>query len=201
MLRKLLVGSLEILAQRVSKIGCFERRPRLHGEADRAAKAIVLGETMDCSVVVFVRDVDKQGGAKRSVIEGRRKLRDMHEQIEEGFAAANAPGIVTLKATPYRMLETWALADSRALKAVGANARHTASLPTKLEETWGNEKDPTSGHPKCLLRVVLQRDATATDFEDIARESTPTSVASRCPESFQRFLHEVSSARKRLRAI
>ncbi len=200
MLRKLLPSPLEIEAQRVTRIGRYGARPRLPGDGDRAASALALAEAKGCAVLVFVRDVDKEHGSKRSAVERRRKLTDMHAQIDKGFEAATSRSVIPVKATPCRMIEAWALADIAALTRVGADAKQLETLPQTLEDAWGLERDPRSNHPKCLLRRILDRAPTSVAFEEIARESDPDTLAARCPDSFAPFLAEVRDARKRLAA-
>lgn len=197
MLRKLFPGHLEIEAQRVTKIGRYESKPRLAGEGDRAAQAVLVAEAKECAVLVFVRDVDKEHGARRSSVERRRKLRAMHEQVEAGFKATGST-VIAVKATPCRMIEAWALGDRKALERLGVKLERLGDVPHEVEEAWGQERDPSSNHPKCLLRRVLERDPTAIDFEDIARETDPSTLAKRCPDSFAPFLDEVRKVDQRM---
>lgn len=201
MLRQVLGDELEITAQRVSRIGRWGKKPKLEGEGERAAQAVLIAETQGCELLVFVRDVDKEHGAKRSTVERRRKLREMQAQIDAGFAAAASTDVVTVKGTPCRMIEAWALGDRRALQAVGVEEENLEEVPNDPEDIWGAEKDPMSGYPKCVLRRVLGREPAADDFEDIARESRPDELAKTCPDSFRPFLAELrrSTAAKRQR--
>ncbi|MBS2017023.1 MAG: hypothetical protein JST00_29315 [Deltaproteobacteria bacterium] len=199
MLRKLLGADLQIDAQRVTRIGRWGRKPRLAGEGDRAAQAVLVAETLGCELLVFVRDVDREQGAKRNNVERRRKLRTMHDEIDAGFEAAASTSVIPIKGTPCRMIEAWALGDREALKAAGVDERRLGGLPPWPEETWGREADPTSDHPKCILRRVFERHPSASDFEQIARESRPDHLAKTCPDSFKPFLQEIGNAHERVR--
>ena len=195
MLRKLLGVAVQVDAQKVSTLGRFEKTRRLPGDGDRAAKALALAATQGYRLLVFVKDVDKQGGAKKSAIERRKKQREMHEEIARGFeAVADADHVTRVKATPCRMIEAWALGDIEAIVAVGGKGARPAEVPARPEELWGPEEDATSQHPKCVLRRALGRDLGKEDFEEIAVEAEPTTLRRTCPESFAPFAEEMAKA-------
>jgi hypothetical protein len=193
MLRKLFDRPLEIQAQRVTSLGRFERKPRLKGHADRAAKALSLASVFECRVLVFVKDVDRQPGKKKSDDERRKKLRAMHEEIEEGFAAVvEADEVLRVKATPCRMIEAWALGDTAAVAENAGGDAARVDVPSRPETLWGAEQDPASDHPKCVLRRVLGREASAEVFEALAEAADAATLRRCCPESFAPFADEVA---------
>jgi hypothetical protein len=98
-----------------------------------------------------------------------------------------------VKATPLRMLEAWALGDAAAVEAVGKRG-DAAAVPARPEETWGDEKKPTSGHPKCVLRRALGRDPSPQDFADLAEASDVDVLRATCPASFAPFAGEAVEA-------
>ncbi len=196
MLRKLLGDvAVEIDAQKVSAIGRFESPRRLAGDGDRAAKALALAATFGYGLLVFVKDVDKQGGTKKSALERKKKQREMHEEIEEGLATvADAAHVARVTATPCRMIEAWALGDTEAILEVAGKSANKGEIPARPEELWGQEQDPASKHPKCVLRRVLGGDIDKSVFEALAREASPATLRRTCPESFAPFADEVASA-------
>jgi len=198
MLRKLLGVDLEIDAQRVSAIGRFKKRPRLPGHGDRAAQALVLAATQGYGLLVFVKDVDRYSGTKRSAHERRKKQREMHQQIEQGFnAVAGAGHVERVKATPCRMIEAWALGDADAVVAVAGERAVRAEVPDSPEDLWGDERDPRSKHPKCVLRRALGADADRLLFEQLAVEANPDTLRRSCPDSFALFVDEVARVKGR----
>ena len=176
-------------------LGRYEEKRRLPGHADRAAKALRLAETQGYSLLVFVKDVDRQPGTKKSATERRKKLRDMHAEIQAGFDdVKGADHVPRVKATPCRMIEAWALGDPNAIKKVGAKRTSQAAVPARPEEVWGKEQQPSSDHPKCLLRRALGKDVNALVLEELAREASPATLRATCPESFAPFADEVLEA-------
>jgi hypothetical protein len=201
MLRKLLDLPIEVYAQKVISLRGPNRKPPLPGHADRAAKALALASSDGCALLVFVKDVDRATAVKKSRTERRNKLKEMHEQIEDGFAAVkDAEDTFRVKATPCRMIEAWALGDAAAISAVGGKRAQPSEVPARPELIWGDEDDPKSGHPKCTLRRAVGCDVTAEVLERIAEQSSPTKLVAACPESFAPFTKDVETARKRLLA-
>jgi hypothetical protein len=121
-------------------------------------------------VLVFVKDVDRTTGLKKSALERKRKLKLMHEEIQTGFATVRGKTPRTLAATPCRMTEAWALGDPAALASV---ARKGATPPSKPEKLWGDETNVNSNHPKCVLR----RPSCGPDWSSV--EWTARSVSQR----------------------
>lgn len=196
MLRKLLGMPLEFDGQKIMLLGRFKEGRRLPGHADRAAKALALAQAVEgCQVLVFVKDVDREPGTKKSATERRRKLREMHQQIEAGFAAVQgAEDMLRIKATPCRMIEAWALGDRKAVAALAGRDGESSAVPANPEEVWGDERDPGSNHPKCLLERALGRLASADIFAELAEQSDVATLRKNCPESFAPFAHEAEAA-------
>jgi hypothetical protein len=197
MLRKLLDERVAFDGQKITLLGRFDVKKKLKGHADRAAKALALASTVEgCRVLVFAHDVDKTSGEKRSAAERRRRVKTMHKEIEEGFAAVRgADHVLRVKATPLRMLEAWALGDREAVKAVAEKGGDASVIPKHAEETWGDESDSKSGHPKCLLRRALGRKPSASDFAALAESADVETLSKSCPGSFAPFADEAGEAR------
>lgn len=197
MLRKLLDREVAFDGQKVTLLGRFDAKRKLHGHADRAAKALAIASTVEgCCMLVFAHDVDKASGEKRNARERARRVEAMHTEIEAGFATVKgADHVRRVKATPLRMIEAWALGDRAALKAVAQKNGDASAIPKHPEEAWGDEADRASGHPKCLLRRALGRDPTPQDFADLADSASVAVLRSTCPASFAPFADEVDVAR------
>lgn len=201
MLRRLLGGEWEFEGQRITLLGRFSDKKRLKGHADRAAKALALAATLDgCRLVVFAHDVDKGSGEKRGSAERRRRVAEMHADIETGFAAvSHADHVLRVKATPLRMLEAWALGDREAIRAVAGRDGDASAVPDHPEETWGDEKDSSSRHPKSLLRRALGREPAPDDFARLAENARVDVLCETCPASFAPFAREADAAREAVR--
>lgn len=189
---------ITIEAQRVTSIGRYDKKPRLKGHADRAAKALALASSGDYDLLVFVKDVDRAPGRKKSDVERRKKLAEMHQEIEAGFAdVTGANDVARVKATPCRMIEAWALGDPRAIAVVRAEDRLASKappaspIPARPETLWGDESDPDSDHPKCVLRRALGQDASARVFEQLATLADAAALERSCVESFAPFVAEL----------
>jgi hypothetical protein len=121
----------------------------------------------------------------------------MHEEVEAGFATVKgAEHVLRVKATPLRMLEAWALGDAEAVKAVAGREGDAEAVPKYPEETWGDEEDRASGHPKCLLRRALGRDPGPADFAELSAHAEVETLCKTCPESFAPFAEEAERAGK-----
>ncbi len=197
MLRKVLREDVVFDGQKITLLGRFDAKKRLPGHGDRAAKALALARLdEDCRVLVFAHDVDRASGRKRSAIERRDRIKHLHAEIEAGFAAVtDAQRVLRIKATPLRMLEAWALGDRSAVQAVAGKGGDASAVPKAPEETWGEEADRDSGHPKCLLRRAIGRDPTPDVFADLATASKSETLRATCPDSFAPFLEEAESVR------
>jgi hypothetical protein len=105
-----------------------------------------------------------------------------------------AEHVLRVKATPLRMIEAWALGDAAAVQAVAGKDGDPAAIPRHPEETWGDERDRASGHPKCVLRCALGREPTPEDFAEVARVADIHVLRASCPASFAPFADEAERA-------
>jgi hypothetical protein len=195
-LRKLAPGlTLEIDGQKVSILPKLAQASRLPGHAERAARALAIAAAGGHEVLVFIKDVDRAPGCRASALERKKRIGAMHAEIEAGFArvrAANpqAATVRTLKGTPCRMLEAWALGDPQAIGKVGGKTARLGEVPVAPEACWGDEGDPDSNHPKCVLHRALGRRVSADDFAQIGHWAGIKSLRESCPGSFDPFARE-----------
>jgi len=191
--RKLLESRLPIEVidgQRVTLLGKFGSR--IPGHGDRAAKALSIAAINNYDLLVFVKDVDRVPGKKKSERERLRKLKEMHHEIQSGFERVeHAEHVHCVKATPCRMIEAWALGDPNAINRVAYKRAKRAPIPEHPEKLWGAEENPTSNHPKCVLARALGREVNAEVLEDIALESNVETLKTSCPDSFAPFAKEM----------
>lgn len=198
--RRLVGGKIELEAQKIANLGRSDGMRRPPGHGDRAARALALAAAGDFDLLVYVKDVDKEGGRKKSNVERRQTLRNMHDEIDAGFAAvAHAANVTRVKATPCRMIEAWALGDPVAIARVLRTKRASVKVPSRPEELWGDERDPESNHPKCVLRRVLDRPPDAETLEEIALEANIATLRTSCPESFEPFADAMTATKRQRR--
>ncbi len=174
------------------KLATFGKKP-VKKPADALGKkarlALELAGARGCCALVFCVDADKKPGEKRTPREAERRVEALRKQIEEGFSAAIAdkPELASIHrvlAMPVRIIETWALADRDALP-------HPAEIPTRPpEQLWGEESDPTSSHPKVVLRRALGSPANSARLTELAAQCDLTALA-RVSPSFERLRGEV----------
>jgi hypothetical protein len=92
------------------------------------------------------------------------------------------------------MVEAWALADAEAIAQALDASRTPALPPGSPEEYWGDEQDPNSNHPKCVLARTVGEDPPGDLFAQIAAHVRLDVLRTRCPESFAPFLTEAHQA-------
>lgn len=176
-----------------------EDTQKAHIHTVRARMALALAVAEGCDIVVFAHDVDREQGTARSALERQRRVDEMHVQIEAGFdAMKGAEHVHRIKATPLRMIEAWALGDADAVMALAGKKASRAVIPTAPEEAWGDKRDPESNYPKCILKRVLGREATADDFANIAERSNLETLRRTCPVTFAPFADSATSAAAQL---
>jgi dihydrofolate reductase len=154
--------------------------PRVRGEDEQARLARKLA-ARDSHGLVLVRDDDR---------------RDRRGAVERGFEEARVEGHVVpaVLALAIECIEAWALSDPDAWLHVFGRV---PTLPAQPEVLWGNVRDPTSNHPKHVLRRCLTEidrrpggNAAARLLEHASLER----IASACPRGFGRFVADLRRA-------
>lgn len=203
-LRQMVAGRVELDFFDGRKLTELKRRgrrePPHHLQTRKAAQALALASVLGADALVFACDADKAHGAARAV-ERRRRLRELRESIEAGFAHARATDpeatrVLTAAAVPARMIEAWALGDREALAELLGSSGATLDYRPP-EELWGDEDDRDSNHPKCVWRRTTGKRITHAEIGERAR---PKVLERTCPESFAPFARDVESALKRCRS-
>lgn len=200
-LRQMVAGRVELDffdGRKLIRLERTRREPPHHLQTRKAAQALALASVLGADALVFSCDVDKAHGAARTV-ERRRRLREIRDSIEAGFAHARATDpeaahVVTAAAVPARMIEAWALADREALAELLDVDPATLDYRPP-EELWGDEED--GSHPKCVWRRITDDRITHAEIGERAR---PRVLERACPESFSPFARDVASALERCRS-
>jgi len=203
-LRQMVAGRVELDffdGRKLTELKQRTRRdPPHHLQTRKAAQALALATVLGADALVFACDVDKAHGAARPV-ERRRRLREIRDSIEDGFAHARATDpdaarVLTAAAVPARMIEAWALADREMLADLLDETAVTFDYRPP-EDLWGDEDNPDSNHPKCVWRRITADRITHSEIGERAR---PRVLERTCPESFAPFARDVESALKRCRS-
>lgn len=193
---------LRFIGSRTTRLVTGRRRAiaeRSTGLAKKASDALRLAEDAGARAVVFVADVDREGGSKKTTGERRRRREKIAGDIRRGFEQAKRTtpalgAIVTIAATPVRMIEAWALGDPAALRAIGGGTFAEEHLANSPEALWGAKRDPESNHPKRVIQRVLGREPSRDDLAAIADSADLVLLRTSCPESFEPFAQEVAAA-------
>lgn len=153
---------------------------RVRGESEQAQLGRKLA-SRDANALVLMRDNDHRG---------RRT------EIERGFAAARAQGhtVPAVVALAIECVEAWALADPDAWQRVYGGV---PSLPGRPEALWGDKRDPSSDHPKCVLRRCfdqINRRPGGNAVAQLLEHASLELIAERCPEGFGRFVADLGCA-------
>lgn len=160
--------------------------------ARKASVAALLAWDAEADLLVFVVDLDRGTGARRS--RARSDLARQRETIRSGCEVGIAEGLVCVPAVPCRTIEAWALGDRGAVGALNGS-----SVPVDLpggkdaEDLWGQSRDPNSNHPKSVLARLLGREATQEDLSWIAEHANISTLRTACPFSFEPFAAELEA--------
>lgn len=193
---------LRFIGRRTTRLVTGKRRAikeRSTGLAKKAADALRLAEYEGARALVFVADVDREGGSKKTDRERQRRREKVASDIRSGFDKARRAtpalgSVVTIAATPVRTIEAWALGDAAAIREVAGGDFGARRLTERPEELWGGRSEPASNHPKHVLHRVLGREPSRGDLAAIAELADLARLRGSCPESFEPFAAAVSQA-------
>lgn len=174
----------------LSKKRVSRRREALEGQA---RVAVALATNAESDLLVFVRDLDRGGGTGRQ--KAAADIRRMSEEIRRGCETHTAEDLKCVPGIACRTVEAWALGD-RAAVAETCSFAEPVELPDGKgpEELWGAPRDPSSNHPKMVLKRILGRDGTQRDLSAIAERADLKAVRKSCPLSFEPFAAELEEA-------
>ena len=124
------------------------------------------------------------------------RYNDVYETIKTEFKfLMEKMDFHCLAIVPKEMLESWLLADVKAVNSVGNGIDHVDQSP--LPETlWGNEDDPNSDYPKNYLKRNLNElnvGSSPDTYAQIAEKTDIEVLKRRCPKSFGQFYADMQS--------
>lgn len=174
----------------LSKKRVSRRREALKGQV---RLAVALATNAGSDLLVFVKDLDRGSGT------GRRKaaadIKGISEEIRRGCEAQAAGDFKCVPGIPCRTIEAWALGDRAAVAELCGSAKPVELPDGKApEDLWGKPHNPSSNHPKMVLKRILGRDGTQQDLSAIAERADPKALRESCPLSFRPFAIELEEA-------
>ena len=162
----------------------LRRHRASHGEAYTAGLMYERAVAVGCDGLVLLRDADGR--------DDRRALNLTGLADAQGRAPRSIPAVLGLQ---VRTLEAWLLADAGAFAKVLHEPR--PDLPCPPEELWGKVRDPTSNHPREVLKRIV-RDLRGTCDRHLAArlaEHADLDVMAReCPVGFGAFKRDLERA-------
>jgi hypothetical protein len=125
-------------------------------------------------------------------------FRKTYNKTKKAFVKAGVPDeIKSLAIVPKKMIESWLLADVKAINLLGDGTSHVDQSPNP-ETLRGNEQDPNSNYPKNYLKRNLEQlglnlDNKRDTYAKIAENTDVEILKRRCPESFGQFYTDMQS--------
>ena len=171
---------------------------RFRRDLDLAGKPVVRGEDAQAGLALRIASTTAQGlvlmrDNDRSV---RRAHGERRDAVDRGFeeARAQGAGVPAVLALAIECIEAWSLADPDAWGRVFGKA---PKLPASPESLWGNARDSSSNHPKCVLRRCLEEIGRATTMNVPAmllEHASLERLATACPQGFGQFVADLERA-------
>ena len=191
-LMKKINSTLEI--ECISKDGIKERKKLqkslsgLKGHGRYSALLAHIAKERQYDVAALFRDADrKQGTDLRKMHTCCKRYHEVKADIYEGFEKSRC-NLEYLAIIPMKMIENWLLSDQNSF--VSAFNGKAPNLPSNPELIWGDEKDPSSNHPKNRLSRELQKyhvTANRDSYCKLAMSIDVDTLIDKCPISFQDF--------------
>src|SRR5258705_10100661 len=166
------------------------RKEALEAQAELAA---VLAVNAESELLVFVKDLDGGRGPRRR--NPAADVQEMSDEIRRGSDFSSDDELICVPGIACRTIEAWALGDGGAI-AVACGLGEAARPPDGKapEELWGKPRDPTSNHPKMVLRRIVGEKPARDDFAAIAEHADVDTIRGSCPISFEPFAAALEAA-------
>ena len=140
---------------------------------------------------IYYSDTDKKAGTRNTKLDAERSWQEKYNEVAEGL---NYDLQHFIPMIPLRMIESWILADKSALEEVGDSlGYYPAREPEML---WGDEHNPDSNYPKCVLTRVINKMkkkpkiSGVSLYVEIAEHQNVDILVERCPISFKKFYED-----------
>jgi len=123
----------------------------------------------------------------------------VYQDIHNDFDTVLPPPIKRIAIVPKETIESWLLADVKAINSLGDGSIFVDQSPNP-EDLWGDEKDGNSKHPKNYLIRDLEKlniennlEAYPAIYAQIAKKTNIDVLKRRCPKSFGQFHTDIQS--------
>lgn len=165
----------------------------LSGKAIPARRFYVKAKESGFAYGVYYSDADKIPGTRNTSSDAKKCWQQRYDEVAEGLNNDLEHFIPMIS---LRMIESWILADKEALENVGGTLGYYPDREPEM--LWGDEHDPNSNYPKCVLnRVVNSMKKKPKSFGmpiyvEIAENQKMDVLIERCPVSFKKFFEDYS---------
>jgi len=197
-IEKIIGSRVTFDGQKVSLLGKKPVRG-LRGALERKAwMASLLAENAESDLLVFVTDLDRSSGTRRS--DAVKDIERKSEMINRGCQSQAVGRVECVPGIPCRTIEAWAMGDPAAVASL-VGAGDSVRLPGGKgpEGLWGKPRDPDSDHPKMVLKRILGHEGTQEDLGKIAEHADIRAVRQACPLSFEPFATDLEAVARRPR--
>lgn len=163
----------------------------LSGKAIPARRFYAKAKADGYSYGIYYSDADKKVGTRNTKLDAERCWKEKYNEVAEGL---NNDLKHFIPMIPLRMIESWILADKPALEEVGDSLNFYPDREPEM--LWGDEHNPDSNYPKCVLTRVVNRMKKKPKvsgmslYVEIAENQNVEILIERCPVSFEKFYED-----------
>lgn len=177
LLRTMLGASTEIDGIKITLLGRDQPKSKAKAARKKAHHAVAAALAMDAEFLVYTADGDNDFASRRRA-------------LATDLANDDIPWAIAM---PKATVEAWLLGDSGSRAAIGVPGLQR----TSPESLWGNQHDPTSNHPKQVLRRLTAGELRQDHYDAGGAAAQPSRLCTTCPESFRPFAIEVAAVSDR----
>jgi hypothetical protein len=162
-----------------------QNMPLPEGHGAKALAAMFKAKSEGFDLLVFMADTDSKDD---------REWDRHHTCIREGFSKIPG-GPFAVACLPKSASESWLLSDETAWTTLGLP--NLSDLPTRPEDLSGERNDPKGNHPHRIFARICEQAGVSDSREtrvEVAKGSTLSVVARKCPKSFVAFWKELAAA-------
>jgi hypothetical protein len=118
---------------------------------------------------------------------------NVYNEINSQLDILRKEGYKCLAVVPKEMLESWLLADVKAINKLG-DGKNPVNQSPDPETLWGDKNDPDSNYPKNYLLRDLKKlgfENNSDTYAKIAENADVEVLKRQCPKSFGQFCEDM----------